>query len=237
MQANTEKTMPKLLEKIGRKFGENTKQSLEQNKVVVPTASKPDNITKTQYEALSLFEQKTWDMVFKRYMAAEQIVEEDLAKILNILWSCCHSSLQSQIEARPDYESKIKGKAGALKLAIETVTYAACAHENVYLNLIGSVLDLFLVRGQDYKTLGDYQLGFERRAEVASRCGFEIANTKLRDLRMKELKKLGAEMGAEYRALEEWESDEADTGKVSESGQGVTDAAFEGAYCCEAIGT
>ena len=149
MQENTDKDMNMLVDKIGTTFWQNAKVSLLVNVIIIDNMTEPTEIKKKEdFDKLDYWEQEVWKIDIKKWGAEEQNILMILRKLCNIMWICCHISLQTQIRLIPDFESKINGNADESKIAIEMVLYGTCAHDNALDNIFASMFECLLIKGQ-----------------------------------------------------------------------------------------
>ena len=76
--------------------------------------------------------------------------------------------------------------------------------EDVVGNMLESLCNVFLIRGDDYSTLPKYHEAAQHRFEVLEEAGFDMTSPKFRDDCMNELKDRGQRSVNTHQAMQLW---------------------------------
>ena len=135
-----------------------------------------------------LNDQLEWEDDRKEFAKEKKAVMKDLGKAATLLWSHCHITLRTKMEADKDFQSnpKIQSDAGEMYRIIAKISNGANSVQNPALTAVELSYNLYFIRGAEYNGLAEYGEAFYHRSDVAERAGWCFASEELRDICIKE---------------------------------------------------
>ena len=211
MQSKCIQSSKAYLEYVGRTYGQNEKQSIISNKIVITDTIKPMELaTEADFKKLSFSDQKMWEKQGDAWFKRMGSVTQNLSKAYSILWTSCHSGLQQKIQSDKDYQAVKEGDlfVGELYRIIQKICHGNSSTDNPFTNLMEAYYNFLMVKGDAYESLALYFDAFEKKHEVLAKCGWSVTTPAFRDLYMKEMVTRDLTDTTVYRLLEAWQKEE-----------------------------
>ena len=172
---------------IGIKLSTNTLASMVNNRLTIEDLEPPMDFANEAAMNLafsnSLLKARDWEDNRKAYNKEKSIVRQYLGKAATILWSHCHVTLRTKIQADKDFQSnpKIMSDAGELYRIICKIMNGSNSVQNPTESALEASYNLYYCKGQDHESLAQYAEAFHHLVDVAERAGWSFASEKLRD--------------------------------------------------------
>ena len=172
---------------IGIKLSTNTLASMVNNQLTVEDMEPPRDFANEAAMDLefnnSMLAKRDWEDDRKAYNAEKKTVRQNMGKAATILWSHCHVTLRTKIQADKDYQNnpKVMSDAGELYRIICKIMNGSNSVQNPTESALEASYNLYYVKGQDHESLAQYAEAFHHLVNVAERAGWSFASDKLRD--------------------------------------------------------
>ena len=172
---------------IGIKLSTNTLASMVNNRLTIEDIEPPldfaDEAAMDTAFAGSMLKKLDWEDNRKAYNKERSIVKQLLGKAATILWSHCHVTLRTKIQADKDYQNnpKVMSDAGELYRIICKIMNGSNSVQNPTESALEASYNIYYVKGQDHESLAQYAEAFHHVVDVAERAGWMFSSDRLRD--------------------------------------------------------
>ena len=223
MQKQWVDTNKALMNFIASKCGQSVKASIEEGTLVV--IEMDDSIMprfdaeeeeKAYVTGLKHWEKKLHNAAWEDYLKFRRVIRQGLSTVHGVICSLCHVSIRNCLEGEVEFQDMIKNKkhsAITLHKLIEKTCNGSTSvvREDVIGNLVESLHNYALVRGDDYESLSKHVEVSEQRYEMAKSSGLELANSKVRDRYLEELLSRNQSHSTLCTKLKSWKDAPADS--------------------------
>ena len=149
-------------------------------------------------------------------------MRQRLSTVYGTLHSICGLSLRNRLETEPEHQEMVKSKRYCAMKLLNLVKKIYNGSTYVIVgdavgNLIESLYNVMLIRGDDFKSLPKCLEASEHRHSALVGAGFDIVNPKFRDSYMEELVNRGQDLSKACLALKGWK--EAEDGRVKQEAE------------------
>jgi len=222
MQNNWMESNRVFMDYIGCTFGQSVKASLIAGELVVTEVDEsllPKFVT-AEAEKDYLSELKHWEKeLYKQakddFRKFSWDIRRDLSFVYGILYSLCHVSLRNKLEVDSGYQKMVSTKrfnAIVLYQRMRKICNGSTSvvGEDVLGNLMESLYNFLLIKGDDHESLWHYRETLAHRYSILKESGFDLATDNLRDECMDELLSRGRSESMLYKRLLGWKKASAD---------------------------